>query len=208
MTQKEALNYNDMKLYNNFCIPEIDKKREYKTLRIPNNLDSFNYDLKSYCFNSEKGKHKGFELFINTDILKDIKFRETEFNYLNCLYCILFETEENKEPKISLINNIQCGNIISKSENNYLIQLYEAIYTDLINVKTEDEVYKIAKKYNTGNIINVKTENEVTVYKLLETKNSKVQINYHDKQLLKKVKNLEKEIENLKKEVKLNRKKV
>lgn len=193
---KEFERYNNINkedTYYKYFNPSLNTKKTYKILRVPNNLDTFNYDLNTYCKDKRKDKHEGIELFIEPDL----KYYTT--NYLNCLYCLYFEVKE-KNYNINLLNVHEASQIIVNSNNTYLKKLFENIYTDLVNANSED-LEEIANKYNTNNILNIEKSEEVTTIKLSETEDSRVYINYFDKGLLKEFEELKKENKELKKRV-------
>lgn len=175
--------------YNN---PDLYTAEGYKILRVPNNLDKFNRNLKTYCYQSLEN-HRGLEFFIIPDLAN-----YTE-NYLECLYCLLFTVENETKVKINLINLQEAFHLVSKTDNIYLSQLIENIYRSLKNANNIEDVTKIANVYNSQNIREIKKE-PIEPIKLMETQDSKVKVEYHDKQLLNKINNLEKENRRIKKE--------
>lgn len=186
--------------YYKYINPSLDTFKMYKVFRVPNNLDKWNNNSKTYSsyykFDDDT-VNTGLEFVIIPGIAKYTN------DYTNCLYCFYFELHGNMDLIMISIEYMEALDLIEEAGNEYLLGLINTIYAALEEAEDIDDVSNLAEVYNTGNIRSnsrIKTE-KVEPTKLLTGKNKKVTVSYHDKQLLKKIELLEKENKQLKEDL-------
>ncbi len=186
--------------YYKYCNPSLDTFKLYKVFRVPNNLDRWNGSSKTYS-----SYYKFDDDTVNTGLEFVIIPGIADYtnDYTNCLYCFYFELHNHMDLTMISIEYLEALELIEEAGNEYLLNLINNIYAALEEAEDIDDVTNLAEIYNTGNVrsnSSIRTE-KVEPTKLLTGKSEEVTVNYHDKQLLKKIELLEKENKQLKEDL-------
>ena len=190
----------DDELYKEFFTPDLYTHKNYKVIRVPNNLDKWNDKTNTY---SSYYKYEDDNINTGLEFVIIPEIAEYTDDFTNCLYCFYFELIGNHDLTVISIEYLEALDLIEEAGSNYLFNLINNIYSNLEEATSIEAVKEYADFYNTGNIIKISdmdTE-EVEPIKLYVTRKNETSINYHDKQILKKVERLEKENKELKEEI-------
>lgn len=142
------LEYNRSTKYRYYIGDEMYSEKYFAELfevqKIPNNLDISNGD--SYVVNDktlivdQNAIHSGIELFVYADVVKSISVDAilSDYNeydsFVNCLYCLYFEVDENNNANVYIIDYMKAINLLSASGNEYYKDLIIACVSDLKKV--------------------------------------------------------------------------
>lgn len=158
---------------------------EYEVKKIPNNLDVWDSNLKTYKASSKKYLHEGVEFLIVPELCE---FKDRCFTDLTqYLYCVYFTVKDNNEVDIDYISFIDAVNKLNKCENfsllNHALKIKETLEerSETINgqifMMTQNgnefsefeyvwgELKYLSKTFNSGNIIPMNESREDIEYK-------------------------------------------
>lgn len=138
-----------------------DKTVMVNIQKIPNNLDKFDEDHGFYSRTSDK--HSGLELYILP------KLYDPSNNVFSSFFILYFEASTYNLNSIRLLKPVQALNLLNKSNNKNLLLKCNSIIKELEDANNllisrqelEDELTRLAKKYNTGNVYEVGSNIEI-----------------------------------------------
>lgn len=143
--------FNKYELFNNYTTiattkkPKANTEEFIKIIKIPNNLDIYNTEFNSYCYDNNKNKHLGIDLYINPtkealEKLPDKELTKEDFriNYITFEY----DTEENI-IEVDIISPLYIRESIDTKKHTELFKGYKkdilemnkAINSDFNNTK-------------------------------------------------------------------------
>lgn len=164
-------------LFNKINFKE-DKTVMVNIQKIPNNLDKFNKNFGYYS--QAKDKHSGLEFYILP------KLYDPSNNVFSSFFILYFEASSYNLNSIRLLKPVEALNLLNQSENKNLLlkcnsiikQLEDANNLLISHQELEDELRRLAKKYNTGNVYevgsNIEIEEETDIDLL--TENAKLKL--------------------------------
>ena len=152
----------------------------FKIVKVPNNFDSFNKDVVSYCYGDNVSSHRGITIYTMVKAISDKKIypvpvplifdydskkNEIKIGYATFDKLYLYaESEEHKNAIDNIIESIhyleenivdESGNIniaLVSDENNFIIPMeFERFYYDVSKDKSLFEVYDSYIKFNINN---------------------------------------------------------
>lgn len=137
--------------------PLTDKENIYIINKIPNNLDSFNKEFKSYCFDDIKGNHRG--IFIKPNIILDNKGNYTsKVNYLITIYDYDII---NNSLKIGLLENkhLDLYLPIDKRKYYYYYSKEHDRFISILETLNNNQIDIINNSINETDILKLYTDN-------------------------------------------------
>lgn len=137
--------------------PLTDKENIYIINKIPNNLDSFNKEFKSYCFDDIKCNHRG--IFIKPNIMFDNKGNYNgQINYLITAYDY---DVINNSLTIGLLENkhLDLYLTIEKRKYYYIYSKEKSILKNMLETLNNNQVIIISRSINKTDILKPYTDN-------------------------------------------------
>ena len=159
---------------------------EYEVKNIPNNLDKWDPIFSTYKSPSQHYSHEGIEFLIVPEICEYDRRQYT--NLTKFLYCIYFTVPNNShDVEIHYISFIEAIDKLKKSKNylllNHALNLKETLEYRTMELESQifrlsqegaefrefdfiwNEIHRIAKDFNSGNIIPIKNSKKDIKYK-------------------------------------------